>query len=113
MAAEPTDFSIAEGAGAEARTWHFALRCDGLTHFTTTVEGEGWSVTWPDLRHRIASCTHRARLPHDLARWMMDLTQGAMPPHVAEQAAPHIDAWVRANRHRFDGGTSSGPPEVA
>jgi hypothetical protein len=112
MSTEPTDFSVAEGPSADARVWHFALRCDSPTHFTTTVDGQGWSVTWPDLRHRIASCTHRSSLPHDLARWMVDLTQGSMPDHVAKQAVPHIDAWLRANRHRFEDDTSS-PPEVA
>ena len=113
MFTEPTDFTVSEGASSGARTWHFALRCGSDSRFSTTVEGEGWSVTWPDLRHRIASCTDRARLPHDLAGWLGDLTQGAMPMTVAEQAVPRIEAWLAANHHRFGAGTTKDPTEAA
>ena len=104
---EPTDFSIAEGPEPGARVWHFALRCGGDTRFATTVQGEGWSVTWPDLQRRIASCSDRSRLPHDLAGWMRALTQGAMPETVAEQAVSRIDAWLAAHRDRLG---ELGPP---
>jgi hypothetical protein len=101
-AAAHAQFPIPEVAGATNRVWNFHLGCGEDTRFSITVEQDGWSITWPDMRRRIVECDDLNELPEGIAAWMVELTGRMMPEPVAAEAAVQIGRWIATNREYLD-----------
>jgi hypothetical protein len=97
-----SQFPIPEVVGQSDRVWNFHLGCGEDTRFSVTVQQDGWSITWPDMRHRIVECEDLNELPEGIAAWMVELTGGMMPESVAAEAALQIGHWISANRSYLD-----------
>jgi hypothetical protein len=96
--AKPAQFPIPEVNGETGRVWNFHLGCGEDSRFSITVQQDGWSITWPDMRRRIVECDDLNELPEGIAAWMVHLTGGMMPDDVAAEAALHIGRWLATNR---------------
>ncbi len=95
--AKHAQFPVSEGPDNAERVWSFHLGCGEDTRFSVTVKEGGWSITWPDMRHRIVDCDDLNELPEGIAAWMVQLTEGAMPEPVAAEAALQIGRWIHDN----------------
>jgi hypothetical protein len=77
--------------------WNIKLGGGEDTEFRRTDSGHVWRISWAQMRQRIIDAEHPEFLPHDIAMWIRDLTDGHMPHTVAEQAVPAITIWLNQN----------------